>query len=252
MLTSRNRALEFLLVAAVLGAPSLASAQEGEPVRRRPPVREPIIDLEKQAGQRRPGQVMPGDGVPDYEPPAETPKPVVEEPAPEPAEPSAAQPAQPVIEPAPAAAEPAVQAPPSVWVTVPVELELRSLSAVGRMVQWRAVDSGDVGVWEDPLEGARLETGAEIRTGLGAETVVEVAGWQVTIDRLTKAAILGAENTEDGSRRVEVHLERGQIRAVASPGTEVSLVVITSDGVVPMDAGITQVSQDAFRGTRAR
>lgn len=244
MATSRNAA-RILVLAAVLTAPGAALAQEEDQgVRRRQPVREPIIDLEEQARQRRPGQVMPGDGVPDYEPPAETA---------EPATPAPAQPAPAATEPTEPGAAAPITVMPSDWVTVPAAVKVQSMTAIGRMAQWRSVGpEEEVGVWSSPMTGAAFETGAEIRTGLGAEVTVEVGGWLITVDRLTKAAILSAENIEDGSRRVEVHLDRGQVRAVAQPGTPTPLVVITVEGTTPIEGGVGQVTHDAFRGTRVQ
>lgn len=245
----RHATRVFLFAAAITAAaPSLAFGQEDQPVRRREPVRRPIIDLEKQAEERRPGQVMPGDGVPDYVPPEPAPVEPAAEPEVEPAQ-------QPVIElPEPASAPPVLQqAPSTTWTTVPAPVTVGSVSAVGRMAQWRSIGPGDeVGVWQSPAEGMASEPGAEIRTGLGAETTLTVGGWQITIDRLTKAAILGAENQEDGSRRIEIHLDRGQVLAVPGPGTVTPLVVITPETVIPVEAGVQAVSQDAFRGTRVR
>lgn len=236
------------MLAAIVAAPSVALGQD-QPVQRREPVRRPIIDLEKQAQERRPGQVMPGDGVPDYVPPEKTP--AAPEPAPAPIE-AAPEAAQPAAQGAPADA-PVLHVQPSAWVTAPVEVKVGEMSAVGRMAQWRTIGAGEeVGVWTTPIGQAVAKTGAEIRTGLGAETMLEVEGWQITIDRLTKAAILGAVNQEDGSRRVEIHLDRGQVQAVPGPGASVPLVVITADTVVPVEAGVSTVSEDAFRGTRVR
>lgn len=263
--------------------PNSPPSQPGKPVRRGRIVRQPIVDLEKQAARRRPGQVLPGDPAPEkFAAPLAAPKaaapaapaaspeasklkpaptPVSPDVGPRPASPppSESKPvAPPEPEPAPANAptpEPSLSVlpgPREVRTLAPQESEtsvtlvLSAVDGEPSGIEWRSVSDPTSQGWTSAAVGDQVSGRWEVRTGLNTEAslIINNAG-SVQIGRLARVVIGNTDSR--GYPALTVLRGSIEVRSEASGDVVVRSPDQPRDRVV--GTGV-RVTYDGFRGTQ--
>ncbi|MFN7022609.1 MAG: hypothetical protein ACK4WH_14965 [Phycisphaerales bacterium] len=263
--------------------PNSPPSQPGKPVRRGRIIRQPIVDLEKQAAQRRPGQVLPGDPAPEkFAAPLAAPKaaapvsPAVSpdspklKPAPTPVSPDAGPrptpPSPPESKPAPAPEpEPAPAASPTpepslsvlpgpreVRALTPLEDEssvtflLTAVDGEPSGIEWRRASGPAASGWTSAVVGDQVSGLYEVRTGLNTEAslIINNAG-SVRIGRLARVVIGGT----DSKGFPTLTVLRGSIEVQSDAASDV--LVRSPDRAADRVVGSgVRVTYDAFRGTQ--
>lgn len=233
----------------------------------------PPVDLEQQAKERRPGQVLPGDAPPASQgasstaaviPAAPTkPAPI---PLPETTQSASANAAPPTAVVATAAPKAEVQRPKMVEPRMDAGVvasppspsgysssRVRVLQAGSGTAEWRA----QVGGWQPISTDQTAESRVEVRAGLDSDVVLAVDDMiQLRVGRLGRVTIERATEP-DGSTTVSLILGRGAIDVMPLPGANNQSASKWLARVRSPDRSVALTSPahltyDAFAGTRVR
>lgn len=273
--TAQRRGVLFLSAAVALGAVTAHAANletgieqpsrqtaDGKNVRRGRTVKQPLIDLAKQAQQRRSGQVLPGDPPPEkfaapIAPPAAPPAaaapvidlaPEVTPPPPPPVKPAVA-PVNPESGPrplpaggsepepskSPSSAMPVLRS-PGVDESAPFENRYResaasvqvvSIDGPAEGVQWRREELASDS-WSSCQVGASVRGLVEIRTSMDTSAVFTTETVELVVTPLSKVTVSEAAPTSTASSGVMacVSVERGTVEVADRGGSDDRVVVV--------------------------